>query len=25
METLWGGYAVFAAGFQWFFAGDTAY
>ena len=25
METLWGGYAVFASGFQWFFAGDTAY
>jgi N-acyl-phosphatidylethanolamine-hydrolysing phospholipase D len=25
METLWGGYAVFAPGFQWFFAGDTAY
>jgi N-acyl-phosphatidylethanolamine-hydrolysing phospholipase D len=25
METLWGGYAVFAPEFQWFFAGDTAY
>ncbi len=25
METLWGGYAVFAPSFQWFFAGDTAY
>lgn len=25
METLWGGYAVFAADFQFFFAGDTAY
>ena len=25
METLWGGYAVFAPDFQFFFAGDTAY
>lgn len=25
METLWGGYAVFAPAFQLFFAGDTAY
>lgn len=25
METLWGGYGVFAPGFQLFFAGDTAY
>ena len=25
MKTLWGGYAVFAPGFQLFFAGDTAY
>ncbi len=25
MATLWGGYAVFAPQFQWFFAGDTAY
>ena len=25
LETLWGGYAVFSPGFQWFFAGDTAY
>jgi N-acyl-phosphatidylethanolamine-hydrolysing phospholipase D len=25
MATLWGGYAVFAPGFQLFFAGDTAY
>ena len=25
METLWGGYAVFAPDFQVFFAGDTAY
>ena len=25
METLWGGYAIFAPDFQVFFAGDTAY
>jgi N-acyl-phosphatidylethanolamine-hydrolysing phospholipase D len=25
MTTLWGGFAVFAPAFQWFFAGDTAY
>ena len=25
METLWGGYAVFAPDFHFFFAGDTAY
>jgi N-acyl-phosphatidylethanolamine-hydrolysing phospholipase D len=25
METLWGGYAVFAPDFQFFFTGDTAY
>jgi N-acyl-phosphatidylethanolamine-hydrolysing phospholipase D len=25
METLWGGYAIFAPDFQTFFAGDTAY
>ena len=25
METLWGGYAVFAPAFQLYFAGDTAY
>lgn len=25
METLWGGWAVFAPDFQFFFAGDTAY
>ncbi len=25
MKTLWGGYAVFSPGFQWFFAGDTGY
>ena len=25
METLWGGYAIFAPDFQVFFAGDTGY
>ncbi len=25
MDTLWGGYAVFAPDFQWFFVGDTGY
>lgn len=25
MKTLWGGYAVFSPGFQWFFAGDAGY
>ena len=24
-ETLWGGYAVFAPDFQWYFSGDTGY
>ena len=25
LATLWGGYAVFSPGFQWYFSGDTGY